>query len=108
MPARTKNERVLVARIAAAERWGHTADRAAATAPARAGLRARFEHEADPTGSLPPERRAQLADQLMTAHMARMSLRAAQARRKAKEDRTGATRTALELAVLDSPAEATA
>jgi hypothetical protein len=102
MPAHNRDERVLVARIAAAERWGRTADRVAATAPARAGLRARFEREADPGGTMLPEDRAIRADALMRAHMARMSLRAAQARRKTRAIK----RTALELAVLDAEDEA--
>ena len=45
----------MIARIAAAERWARTSDRTAATEPARRGLRARFEREADPDGcSTPP------------------------------------------------------
>jgi hypothetical protein len=73
-------DRALRARIAAAERWGHTSDRVAATAPARRGLRAKFEHEADPDGALGPGERALRADHLMQAHMLRMSLAAARAR----------------------------
>ncbi len=45
-------DRAVIARIAAAERWARTPDRAAATEPARRGLRARFEREVDPDGSL--------------------------------------------------------
>ena len=45
-------DRAVIARIAAAERWARTSDRAAATEPARRGLRARFEREADPDGVL--------------------------------------------------------
>lgn len=78
-----RTARVLSARIAAAERWGHTTDRSAATAPARRGLRAKFEREADPDGTLPAQERARQADQLMQAHMLRMSRAAAQARRRA-------------------------
>lgn len=51
-------DRALIARIAAAERWARTADRVAATAPARRGLRARFEREADPEGVLDVAERA--------------------------------------------------
>lgn len=72
-----------MARIAAAERWGRTDDRTAATEPARRGLRAKFEREADPDGTLLPHERARRADQLMQAHMLRMSRAAAQARRRA-------------------------
>jgi hypothetical protein len=84
---RRQSDRVLIARIAAAERWGRTADRAAATEPARRGLRAKFEREADPDGTLPPQERARRADLLMRSHMLRMSRAAAQARRRAGDTR---------------------
>jgi hypothetical protein len=74
--------RVLRARIAAAERWARTPDRVAATAPARHGLRARFEREVDPDGALSEAERLRRADQLLRAHMMRMSLIAAERRRR--------------------------
>lgn len=83
MPSRSPEERTLVAKIAAAERWGRTADRQQATAPARSGLRAKFEREVDPDGLLTPDERARRADSLMRAHMLRMSLKAKASRRKA-------------------------
>lgn len=76
-----KGDRALIARIAAAERWGRTVDRQAATAPARRGLRARFEREADPDGVLSDDERTRRGDDLMRAHMLRMSLAAKKARR---------------------------
>ena len=79
---RSQHDRVLVARIAAAERWARTSDRTQATAPARRGLTAKFEREADPDGVLPPEERTRRADLLMRAHMLRMARRSAQARRR--------------------------
>jgi hypothetical protein len=79
---RRRDDRVLIARIAAAERWGRTSDRTAATEPARRGLRAKFEREADPEGALSAQERARRADQLMQAHMLRMPRAAAQARRR--------------------------
>lgn len=85
---RRRSDRVLIARIAAAERWGRTADRAAATEPARRGLQAKFEREADPHGALSPQERARRADQLMRSHMLRMSRAAAQARRRTVVTRT--------------------
>jgi hypothetical protein len=78
----TSGQRALRARLAAAERWGRTADRAAATAPARRGLRAKFEQAADADGTLPAPERARRADHLMHAHMLRMSLAAAESRRR--------------------------
>ncbi|WP_375502165.1 hypothetical protein [uncultured Jatrophihabitans sp.] len=81
MPARSSDERVLIARIASAERWAREPDRSAATSPARAGLQAKFEREVDPEGALTPDELSRRADHLMRAHMLRMSLKAAQARR---------------------------
>ena len=83
MPAKTAEDRSVIAQIAAAERWGRTADRTAATAPARAGLRAKFAREVDPDGTLPPDELERRVDHLVRAHMLRMS-RAAKAARAAK------------------------
>lgn len=85
MPARTPEERSLVARIAAAERWGRTPDRVAATLPARTGLRAKFAREIDPDGTLDPAEVERGVEQLLRAHMMRMSLKATAARRQARE-----------------------
>jgi len=98
MPARSSEERGLVARIAAAERWGRTADRSAATAPARDGLRAKFRAEVDPDGTLPPGEADRRVSALMQAHMLRMSLKASQGRRKAREALQSAERAEAELA----------
>jgi hypothetical protein len=76
-------DRAVIARIAAAERWARTSDRTAATEPARRGLRARFEREADPDGVLGVAERARRADALMTAHMLRLARASAKARRSA-------------------------
>lgn len=75
-------DRVLRARIAASERWGHTHDRVRATEPARRGLLAKFERLADPDNELPADERARCAEHLMRAHMMRMSRAAAAARRR--------------------------
>jgi len=77
-----RTDRALIARIAAAERWSRVADRHTATAPARQGLRARFEREVDPHGVLDPAERSRRADQLMRAHMLRLARRSAQSRRR--------------------------
>lgn len=79
-------DRALLARIAAAERWGRTSDRTAATAPAREGLRAKFARQADPDGTLDPRQLAQRVDSLMRAHMLRMS-RAAKKSRASRSQR---------------------
>ena len=71
-------DRAVIARIAAAERWARTPDRRAATEPARRGLRARFEREADPEGLLDASERARRADALLCAHMLRLARASAQ------------------------------
>ena len=43
---------------------------------------ARFEREVDPEGALPEVERKRRADHARKAHMARLALRSAQARRK--------------------------
>lgn len=88
MVAKTHQQRALIARIASNERWGRTTDRAAATAPARRGLRAKFAREIDPDGTLAASAPAELerrVDQLHQAHMLRMSLAAKRARQRARE-----------------------
>lgn len=84
MPARTPKERSLLAEIAAHTSWARTENRTARTAPARAGLRAKFAREVDPNGSLTPAERARRVDSMMRAHMLRMT-RAAAAARAAKK-----------------------
>lgn len=85
MVAKTHKQRVLIARIAANERWGRTDDRAAATAPARRGMRAKFAREIDPDGTLGAAELERRVDQLYRAHMQRMSLAAQAARQRARE-----------------------
>lgn len=103
MPARNPDERSLVARIAAAERWGRTDDRVAATAPARAGLRAKFARIVDPDGTLPDDERERRIDSLHQAHMLRMSLAAkvSRARTRARMAAEQAEAAEAELAALE-------
>lgn len=71
------------ARLAAHSSWAITPDRAARTAPARAGLLARFEREA--REKLGPEASeadvAAAAESARRAHYARLSAAGVQARR---------------------------
>jgi hypothetical protein len=83
MPSKSPEDRSLIAQIAAAERWGRTVDRTAATEPARAGVRAKFARQIDPDNQLDPVERERRVDQLVKAHMLRMS-RAAKAARLSK------------------------
>lgn len=81
MPAHDPTERTLVAQVAAHSKWAKTADRAAATAPARQAYLERFERQVDPDGRLDPETRAQLAESAKKAYFARLALKSAKARR---------------------------
>jgi len=76
MPA-PESERALRAQIAAHESWANTLDRAARTAPARRALDQRFLDQAhgDPVR----------AEHLRRAYFARLALKSAQSRRRARE-----------------------
>jgi hypothetical protein len=69
-------ERSLAAQIAAHESWANTPNRSARTAPARAALDQKYLDKADGD----PVRAAHLRK----AHFARLALKSAQSRRKAK------------------------
>lgn len=85
---------MLIARIAAAERWAREPDRAAATAVARSALLEKFAREADPDGTLPPAERTYRAEHLLHAHMLRMGRLAAAGRRRAKAAARSAAKAA--------------
>jgi len=90
MPSSVPSERRLAARISAETSWAATIDRTARTAPARAALDQKFLDQADGD----PVR----AEHLRRAHFARLALKSAQARRKAKELLDQATAAETELA----------
>ena len=73
----TSSERTQLGRLAAHESWAHTTDRAVRTANARAALDQKFLDAADGD----PVRAAHLRK----AHFARLALKSAVARRKARE-----------------------
>lgn len=52
------------------------------TAPARKAFLDRFEREVDPDGTLPPDERARRADAARRAHMTKLAMKSARARRK--------------------------
>ena len=52
------------------------------TVNARKAFAERFEHEVDPDGVLPVAERQRRAEHAMRAHMTRLALRSAQARRR--------------------------
>ncbi|MDT0201342.1 hypothetical protein [Nocardioides sp. AE5] len=85
----------LRSRIAAHESWANTKNRSARTAPARAALEQKFLDQADGD----PVR----AHHLKKAHFARLALKSAQARRKAKELTAAAEAAEAELAEAGGP-----
>ena len=56
------------------------------TGKARKAFAERFEHEVDPDGVLPIAERQRRAEHAMRAHMTRLALRSAQARRRRATD----------------------
>ena len=73
--------RRIAAQVAAHTRWAHTADRQAATAPARAAFIERFERQVDPNNELDPAERARRAESAKKAHFLRMALKSAESRK---------------------------
>lgn len=91
----TETERRLHATIGAHTSWANTADRTARTAPARAALDQKFLDAADGD----PVRAAHLRK----AHFARLALKSAQSRRKARELTAVALSAETELAEAGGP-----
>ncbi len=81
MPA-TPSDRRQASQIANLTRWSREANPRAATAPARAAFDSKWEREVDPEGVLDPEERAKRAERAKKAHMRRLALRSAKARRE--------------------------
>jgi hypothetical protein len=77
----TPSERTIIGQIGAETKWALEPDRTAATAAARTAALARFEQQVDPDGVLDPADRAERAARLQRAHMKRLALKSAQARR---------------------------
>jgi hypothetical protein len=86
----TPDDRVTRARTAAAARWARSADRTAATAPARLAMAQRFYDEVDPERTLSSDEREKLAAEARTAHAVRMQVASANSRRQAKAREVGA------------------
>lgn len=75
----TPAQRSQSARLAALSRWANE-DPVAGTAKARRAAAARFEHQVDPDGELPPAERARRAAAAQRAHMVRMNLASSRSR----------------------------
>ena len=79
----SKAQRELAASIGSLTRWSRVhGDKARRDqlGPARAGLRSKWEHEADPDGVLSPADLDAAVDRLKRAHYRRMALASARAR----------------------------
>jgi hypothetical protein len=85
----TDSERKLRASIAAHTSWANTPDRAARTENARRAQRESFERKVDPDHKLSPAERTRRAEHAYKAHMARLALASAKARRAKAERRSG-------------------
>jgi len=77
----TPEQRSLRARIASHVSWANTEDPKARTAPARSAFFDRFERQVDPDGVLDPADRRRRAEHARKAHMQRLALKSARARR---------------------------
>lgn len=80
----TPAERKLRARLAGYTGWANTVDRTARTAPGHRSSPGSADYwldKVDPTGLMTPEARRAAAEAARNAHMARLSLKAAQAKR---------------------------
>lgn len=80
----TSSERSLRASLAANTRWAN-ADRKVESERARTAQLLRFEKQVDPDGVLAPDERAKRADNAAKAHMQRLALKSAKARRQRRE-----------------------
>lgn len=78
----TPAERSMRARLGAHASWARTTDRTARTAAARSAALRRFEEQVDPEGQMVPEERHRLAEHARKAHMLKLSMAAAKARRR--------------------------
>lgn len=77
----TPAERTMRARLGAHASWAKTEDRTARTAAARRAAETRFERLVDPEGTLDPAERHRRAEHARQAHMQRLALASARARR---------------------------
>jgi hypothetical protein len=76
----TPEQRRMRAQIAANARWSKPFAREDQAAAARAAILARYEREADPTGTFPPDKLAPLVKAKAREHSARLN--AAKARKR--------------------------
>jgi len=80
-------ERRLHAQAAALTGWAMERNPTARTQAWRDGFLAKLERQVDPDGVLPPQERAERAERLRLAHLARASAAASAAARRRREER---------------------
>jgi hypothetical protein len=80
--ALTPAERHMRAQLGAHAQWARCDDRTARTAAARSGFFKRFETQVDPDGVLDPAERAKRAENARQAHMLKLAMASAKARRQ--------------------------
>ena len=97
MPA-TDSERSQAGRLGAHTSWANTTDRSARTAPARSAFYQKFLDAADGDTAR--------ADHAYKAHFARLALKSAQSRRKAREATATAEQAEAELDAMAEPGDA--
>ncbi|MDV3134995.1 hypothetical protein [Mycobacterium sp. 29Ha] len=77
----TPAQKSMRGRAGAHASWAHTEDRAARTAAARRQALRRFEEQVDPDGVLAPAERAVRVEHARKAHMIKLAMASARARR---------------------------
>lgn len=83
----TEKMRSMRGRLSAYDSWARTEDRATRTWPGRKAALDRFDREVDPDGVLTPQERAKRAEWARKAHMQRMAMKSAAARRMLRRRR---------------------
>lgn len=84
------SERKLQASVAGYQSWANTPDPTARTEPARRAFRDSFQEVVDPDHELDAAERARRGEAAYKAHMAKLALKSAQARRLKSTDKATA------------------
>lgn len=82
----TPEQITMRARLGAHSKWARTADRTAATEPARQGFLAKLAKQVDPDGRMSAVELAAAVESARKAHYQRMALRSSQARARNKTE----------------------
>ncbi|WP_410652138.1 hypothetical protein [Amycolatopsis sp. cmx-4-54] len=85
----TPEQKTTQTRAAAHRSWARTPDRSRRTAPARTAAEARFEHEVDPDGVMPPRARAMAAESARKAYFGELAQKSVAARARKRKAASG-------------------